>query len=186
MAPSSRAATARRAAWVAGLVATSASCRDLSGFSTGGGSFEGPVVGADFVLTGVGGTTDAGVATRLCLTLDADHLQDVPGALSTSDGLFRSARMRTIPQIWHDPLSTLTFGEGRVKNLVYVVTAGRPLADGGTDVFAVVSLMQSGNVEVRLLHGAPPTPPAGAQPASNGGNLFAVFLLERQSTPCSY
>jgi hypothetical protein len=156
-----------------------AACRDLSGFSTGGGSFEGQVVQADFVRAGVDSTT------RLCVTLDTDHLQDAPGALSTSDGRFQRVAMRPIPQLWQDPLSTLTFGEGRVKNLVYVVTASTPYADGnGNDAFVVVSLMQSGDVEVRLLRGAPGL--AGEGGTATGGNVFAVFDLTRQQTPCSY
>jgi hypothetical protein len=172
------------AASVLGLTPALVACRDLSSFTTSGGSFEGAVVSADFVRAGV----DA--STRLCLTLNADHLQDAPGVLSTSDGRFHSVAMRTIPQIWQDPLSTLTFGEGRLKNLVYVLSASQPFADGnGSDVFAVVSLMQSGGVEVRLLRGAPPSVPVkpdAAAPAPPGGNLFAVFALSRQSAPCSY
>jgi hypothetical protein len=165
-----------------------ASCRDLSGFSTAhGGSYEGSIIGADFIRAGVPATTDGGAPNRMCLTLDTDHLQDTPGALSTTDGMFRAAPMRTVPQIWHDPLSTLSFGEGRLKNLIYVVTASAPLADGGTEVFAVVSLMQSGDVEVRLLHGAPRMLQDAAAPMPNGGNLFAVFTLQRDSKkPCSY
>lgn len=167
--------------------AGAAACRDLSGFSTAkGGSYEGTIIGADFIRAGIPATTDGGAATRMCLTLDTDHLQDAPGALSLSDGLFQRTPMRTIPQVWEDPLSTLAFGEGRVKNLVYVVTASTPLADGGTDVFAVVSLMQSGNIEVRLLHGAPRLTQDGGAPLPDGGNLFAVFTLQRASTSCSY
>ena len=164
----------------AALLLGSTGCRDLSGFTTNGGSYEGPVVAADFVRAGVD------MSTSLCLTLDTNHLQDTPGDLSTSDGRFHAVPMRTIPQIWQDPLSTLSFGEGRLKNLLYVVTASTPFADGnGNDVFAVVSLMQSGNVEVRLLRGAPGTVADGA-PSPTGGNLFAVFSLSRETTPCSY
>jgi hypothetical protein len=164
----------------AALLAGSAGCRDLSGFTTAGSSYEGPVVAADFVRAGVD------MSTRLCLTLDTDHLQDAPGALSTNDGRFHAVPMRTIPQFWQDPLSTLSFGEGRLKNLIYVVTASTPFADGnGNDVFAVVSLMQSGNVEVRLLRGAPGGATDGA-PSPTGGNVFAVFSLSRQQIPCSY
>ncbi len=159
---------------------TCGGCRDLSGFSTAGGSFEGPVVQASFVLAGVDPTT------RMCITLNTDHLQDAPGALSTSDGRFQAAAMRPIPQLWQDPLSTFTFGEGRVKNLLYVVRASTPYADGnGNDAFIVVSLMQSGGVEVRLLRGAP-GPSGDGGGASSGGNVFAVFDLTRQKTPCSY
>ncbi len=98
-----------RTVLVTALLPGALACRDLSGFTTNGGSYEGAVVSADFVRAGIGPTA------RLCLTLDADHLQDTPGSVWTSDGLFTAAPMRTIPQIWHDPLSTLSFGEGRTE-----------------------------------------------------------------------
>src|SRR5580704_7140198 len=184
MAPTSRAA---RAALLL-AAASGASCHDISSFSTGSGSFEGPIVNVS--LAGIPATIDGGASgatpTRLCLTLDTNALQGSPGDLSTNDGLFHASPMLSIPQIWLDPLSTLNFGEGRIKNLIYVVSATMPLADGGTDVFAIVSLMQSGNVEVRLLRGAPPPSATldGSVSATSGGNLFAVFELTRQSTPC--
>ena len=161
-----------------------AACRDLSSFSTGSGSYQGLAVGAtspSFVLAGL----DAG--TSLCLTLDTNHLQDNPGSIWTSDGLFSAVPLRPIPQIWQDPLSTLSFGEGRVKNLVYVATASVPFADGnGNDVLFVVSLMQSGNVEVRMMRGAPGLVPEGGTAATSGGNLFAVFELARQPAACGF
>jgi hypothetical protein len=165
----------------AALLAGAAGCRDLSSFTTGrGNSYEGLVVAADFVRAGVD------PSTRLCLTIDTDHLQDAPGTLSTNDGRLHAVPMRTIPQIWQDPLSTLSFGEGRLKNLVYMATASTPIADGnGNDVLVIVSLMQSGDVEVRLLRGAQAGATDGA-PSTTGGNLFAVFDLSRQSVPCSY
>jgi hypothetical protein len=163
-----------------------AACRDISGFSTHGDRFEGAVVDGDFVRTGV----DAG--TTLCLTLDTDHLEDGPGNLWTSDGRFAMTPLRPIPQLWHDPLSTLSFGEGRLRNLLYVVAATMPYGDGdGNDVLAVVSLMQSGGVEVRLLRGAPGSlavapdvSDAGASGSSPIENVFAVFTLSRQPGPC--
>jgi hypothetical protein len=158
-----------------------AGCRDLSSFTTGSDRYEGAVVQGDFVRAGVD------PSTTICLTLDTDHLQDGPGALSTSDGRFHTAALRPIPQIWHDPLSTLSFGEGRLKNLVYVASATTPFSDGnGNDVLAVVSLMQSGDVEVRLIRGAPGLAPDGGATTASGGNLFAVFDLVRQQGPCSY
>ena len=156
------------------LLATLVGCRDLSGFSTNGDRYDGEVVGAGFVLAGMQ------PGTHLCLSLDTDHLQDQPGALSTDDGLFAHVPLRPIPQLWHDPLSTLSFGEGRLKNLVYVAAAST-----GDDVFVVVSLMQSGGIEVRLLRGAPAVSQDGGQ-APSGGNLFAVFDLSRDTGPCSY
>lgn len=150
-------------------------CRDLSGFSTTDGDrYQGAVVNAGFVLAGMDKDTQA------CVTLDTDHLQDQPGTIATSDGMFPHVALRPIPQIWHDPLSTLTFGEGRLKNLVYVAKS----ADG--DVFVVISLMQSGDVEVRLLRGAPGISPDGSANGASGGNLFAVFSLSREQGPCSF
>lgn len=155
-----------------------AACRDLSGFSTAGTDdvFEGSVVSAGFVLAGVEPNT------KLCLTIDTNHLQDGPGAISTSDGMFAKTPLRPIPQIWHDPLSTLSFGEGRIKNLVYVAAS-----NASEDVFVVVSLMQSGSIEARLLRGAPGLPrDSGLLPAAGAGNIFAVFELPRQEGPCSF
>ena len=150
-------------------------CRDLSGFSTTDGDrYDNPVVNAGFVLAGIQ------PGTTLCLTIDTDHLQDAPGAISTDDGMFHKVPLRPIPQIWHDPLSTLSFGEGRLKNLIYVATS-----TAGDDVFVVVSLMQDGDIEVRLLRGAPSLPATTAA-ATSGGNLFAVFDLTRKTGPCSY
>ena len=181
MSPRGRAGWPELAA-VAGLLGSG--CRDLSGFTTGPGeSYEGTVFDADFVRVGV----DAG--TSLCLTLNANLLEDAPGLLSTSDGRFHAAPLRPIPQVWHDPLSTFTFGEGRTKNLLYVATATTPFADGnGGDVMTVVSLMQSGAVEVRLLRGAPVAAGDGGPAVSTSAqqNVFAVFSLARKETPCSY
>jgi hypothetical protein len=151
-------------------------CRDLSNFTTLGDSYEGCVVKGAFVRAGI----DPSAA--LCLTIDANHLQDLPGTISSNDGRFDGAALRPIPQIWHDPLSTLSFGEGRLKNLLYVATPNAPLDGGSGDVFVVVSLMQSGDVEVRLLRGAP----NGTSPAGAEANLFAVFDLMRKHGPCSF
>jgi hypothetical protein len=160
---------------IAACALASLACRDLSGFSTtDGDSYEGQVVNASFVLAGMGPNT------KLCLTLDADHLQDTPGNVWTNDGTFSKTPMRPIPQIWHDPLSTFSFGDGRIKNLLYVSTSS-----AGSDIFVVVSLMQSGDIEVRLLRGAPGvTAPADASAPES--NIFAVFSLARQENACSF
>jgi hypothetical protein len=155
-------------------------CRDLSGFNTNGGSYQGAVIAAPFVLAGI-----ANSSTTLCLTLDTNHLQDTPGSIWTSDGRFMGSPMRSIPQIWQDPLSTFQFGDGRLKNMMYMARATVPFDDGdGNDVLTVVSLMQSGDIEVRLIRGAPILAgDGGAGPAMQ--NVFAIFDLTKQSSPCS-
>src|SRR5690606_28853105 len=109
-------------------------------------------------------------------------LQSAPGVVTTSDGRFRDAPLRPIPQLWHDPLSSLSFGDGRLKNLVYVATATDDA--GASDATVVVSLMQSGEVEVRVLRSAPQ---ADAAPAPTGAPppLFAVFRLQRREGACA-
>jgi hypothetical protein len=157
-----------RASLLFGILVAVAACRDNSRFSSHGDRFEGPVVQGSFVRAGFAENV------KMCLTLDTDHLQDTPGTISTSDGRLKSVPLRPIPQIWHDPLSTLSFGDGRTQNLVY---AAAP-ADV-QDVMVVVSLMQSDNIEVRLVRGAPE--------ADGGTNnsVFAVFNLEKQPGPCA-
>jgi hypothetical protein len=159
------------------LVVLVTACRDLSRFSSHGDRFEGGVVKGSFVRSGIP------ESASMCLTLDTGHLQDAPGTITTNDGRFRDTPLRPIPQIWHDPLSTLQFGDGRVQNLVYVAA---PTSDGGDaqDIIAIVSLLQSDHVEVRLLRGGPQVdasaPPPGAPP------VFGVFGLDRLPGPCSF
>ncbi len=153
-----------------------AGCPDLSRYATDSNrQYVGCVVPASFVLAGVP------PATQLCLTLDTNHLQDSPGAVTTTDGLFQSTPLRPIPQIWSDPLSSLTFGEGRAKNLIYAAT---PASDAGAlDVTVVVSLLSGGGVEVRLLRGAPPLGDAGQ--GAGPPPIFAVFPLKLEPGACA-
>ncbi len=146
-------------------------CNDPTRFSSDGDHFEGAVVGSGFVRSNVAD------GTRLCLTLDATKLQDGPGTLTTSDGRFKDAPLRPIPQAWHDPISTMSFGEGREKNLVYAVSPEASV-DASGDVFAVVSLLSSGAIEVRLLRSAPGGP-SGSQA------IFGVFSLQRTPGACA-
>ena len=158
-----------------------AACRDVSRFSSRGDRFEGGIVKGSFVRANIA------EETRMCLTLDTDHLQDAPGTITTTDGRFQRAALRPIPQIFHDPLSTLEFGDGRVQNLVYAA-APRAVDAGDAevqDVLVVVSLMQSEHVEVRVVRGAPQSD-AGPPPAGAASPVFGVFNLERQPGPCAF
>lgn len=177
----------RRAATLAASI-TAASlfgCHEVSDFSTSsGGSYQGSITGAHFVRTGIG------ASVRMCLAIDADRLQDAPGTISTSDGLFQKAALRPIPQFWQDPLSTFNFGEGRIQNVLYVASenaadTGTPLGASG-DVFVVLSFMVAGTIEVRLLRGAPGAPAAGDDGGAGPPSLFGVFSLTRESGSCPF
>jgi hypothetical protein len=150
-----------------------AGCKDVRHYSSFGDHYEGTVVDSAFVRAGVL------AGTKACVVLDAEHLQDAPGTLTTSDGRFRNTSLRVVPQIWHDSLSTLSFGEGRRRNDVYVAT---PRDAREPDVTVFVSLMSDGGIEVRLLRGAP-FPDGGAGSAEP---LFGVFTLLRQDGLCTF
>jgi hypothetical protein len=162
------------------LCIPSMACRDLDGFSTAsGGHYEGPIVGASFVRTGLGATD------KMCLLLDTDHLEDSPGTISTDDGFLRATSLRPVPQLWQDPLSTFNFGEGRIKNMLYVARGAASDAGPAGDVVVVLSLMVSGDIEVRLLRGAPVASGENETPAGPT-NVFGVFALSRSSGSCSF
>jgi hypothetical protein len=158
-------------------------CRDVSRFSSKAGDhYEGDVVKGSFVRAGL--VEDA----KMCLLLDAGHLQDAPGTFSTSDGRFKDVLLRPIPQIWHDPLSTMTFGAGRSQNLVYVASpspSATATASEAQDVMVFLSLMDDGGLEVRLVRGAPGTD-SGAPAASSASPMFGVFTLDRRDGACSF
>lgn len=156
-------------------------CADNARWSTETGeSFCGVVTSASFVRAGIP------EGTKMRLELDAERLQSAPGRLWTtpfvSGEKLTAAELRVIPQLLHDPLSTLNFGEGRVKNAIAI--ADLPTVEPGrapTQLMIVVSLLQSGDVEVRLIRGASPGSAGGPEPA---GQLFGVFRLQRQKGDC--
>jgi hypothetical protein len=101
--------------------------------------------------------------------------------------MFAETPLRPIPQLLHDPLLTLTFGEGREKNLLFAAVPVEP--DRGPAVTAVISLMHSGDAEVRILRGAgdgtEPPPSADGGTSLDGPPLFGVFSpLRRKKSTC--
>lgn len=157
------------------VLALGLGCTDTSKWtSEPGESWCGEVTGASFVRAGMP------EHTKMRLELDADSLQNAPGRVWTtafdSGERLAGARLRVVPQLLHDPLSTLQFGEGRVKNAIAIADL-----DSRSQVFVVVSLLQSGDVEVRLLRGASP---GSAPVAGEPSQLFGVFRLERGKGTC--
>ena len=159
-----------------------AGCKDIDRFSTDPGeSYCGKIVSASIVRRGF--------SSSICMrmTFDARHVNDHPGTLWTDDGMFAATALRPIPQLSHDPLLTLTFGEGREKNFLFAADPAE--SERGPTVTAVISLMHSGDAEVRLLRGAaregePPLAP-DAGPGIDGPPLFGVFSpLRRQKGAC--
>ncbi|MEY2929499.1 MAG: hypothetical protein RL033_248 [Pseudomonadota bacterium] len=183
----SRAAAGLRWGKAAGLCVLAAlGCRDLDRFDTGeSGAYCGKIVDGAFTRSGF----NAGLGMRL--TLDIDALQSAPGTLSTDDretgpcapqALLEGAPLRVTPALFADPLSLLEFGATRDHNFVAWVES----ACQGS-MLAVVSLMHTGDTEVRLLR---PGTPSGADTSGTDtlrtdtpGN-FGVFQLRR--TDCEF
>jgi hypothetical protein len=155
-------------------------CSETGRFSTAAGeSYCGTVVAASFVRAGVP------LGAKMRLQLDADALQKTPGRLWTTEiapaasgpGEALSGEvLASIPQLAHDPLSTLSFGEGRVKNVIAVAKTGP------RQMMVVISLLQSGEVEVRLIRGTSP----GSLPAATDDppQIFGVFRLSKEKGDC--
>jgi hypothetical protein len=105
---------------------------------------------------------------------------DASDGLCASGGtvLFDNAPLRAIPELDHDPLSTLEFGEGRDYNFFGWVDS----TCQGT-MLSLISLMRSDAIEVRLLKPAA-MPPAEAQAEHRPG--FALFTLSRKNEGCGF
>ena len=153
------------------LTLTVAGCRSLDRFDTGAdGAYCGSIIDSPFTRRGF----EPGLQLRL--TLDIDALRVNPGTLTTSDaaeGLcapaptFDAARLHVTEELFADPLSLLEFGSTRDHNfLAWVDTTCQGSA------LAVISLMKTGDVEVRLLR-------RGLSPDAETPGDFAVFQLER-------
>jgi hypothetical protein len=148
-------------------------CRDLGRFDTGEtGAYCGTIIDSPFTRSGF----EPGIGLRL--TLDTDAMAIAPGTLSTNDTAppgpcsplpeFSNAPLRVTPQLFADPLSQLEFGSTRDHNFMAWVDS-----NCRSSALAVVSLMHTGDVEVRLLRrgdAALDQPPV---------DQFGVFQLER-------
>jgi hypothetical protein len=172
---------AKRGFWLAALAAA-CGCRDVSRFSTAPGeAYCGPIVQGEFVRQGFSSSV------RLRMTFNADLVgqYDLPGQITTEDGLLRDVWMRPIPQVAHGPLSTLNFGEARENNLVLAVDPSDPTR--GPTIIAILSLLRDGDAEVRLMRGAPPLGPATVS-AADGLQLFGVFspLHKQPAEKCGF
>lgn len=167
--PSPRLAARAALLWL-GLSAT-LGCRDLDRFDTGEtGAYCGAIIDGDFTRRGF----DAGLGMRV--TLDIPALQLAPGTLTTNDAetgqctplpLFDHAPFQVTQQLFSDPLSLLEFGATRDHNFLAWVDS---TCQGSA--LAVVSLMHTGDVEVRLLRRGEPA-------ETPGPGDFGVFQLQR-------
>jgi len=156
----------------------SCACTNIGDFSTGTGEcYRGEIVDASFVRTGF----EAG--TQLSMTLDTNALGDGQGSAGviwTSDGRFTASSISQMAELAHDSLSQFQFPGGRVRNyLVYVVAADKVPA------MLVISLMENGIVEARLMRQAMTVCPLGEDDCASPVTfepLFGLFRLDIDDT----
>jgi hypothetical protein len=188
---------ARSALFVLGLSLGTLSCRDLSRFDTHGeldaycGELvSGPSFNDGFLPDGVPKVLKAKLTLETsALSTYSDNKATQPGRLWTNDAdsglcaaigkpLFRNSPLRGIPQVDHDSLATMSFGEGHDEDFF----AWTDSTCQGT-MLAVVSLLRKGDVELRLFK--PARLPATDAPAEERPG-FAMFYLQRQKKGCGF
>jgi hypothetical protein len=172
------------------LAATSWSCRSLDRFDTpGDAAFCGQLVNGPTFTDGFVADKQIAALMQMKLKLDTSQLSAFSnneavrlGFLSSNDAdaglcsaqnlpLFNSSPLRAIPQLDHDSLATLSFGEGHDEDFF----AWSDSTCQGT-MLALVSLLRKGDVELRLFKPAA-LPPPGAGPDQRPG--YALFYLHR-------
>lgn len=179
-----------------GLLLTTLSCRNLERFDTKGNeAYCGQLVSAPDFHDGFVPDGLPELLLTMKLTLDTSQLSSYSagkttqvGALSSNDAdlgfcseggqaLFESSPVRGIPQLDHDTLSTLSFGEGHDEDFF----AWTDSTCQGT-MLAVVSLLRKGDVELRLFK--PAALSAGATPDKRPG--YGLFYLKRDREGCGF
>lgn len=165
-----------------GLLSTSG-CRELARFELDEGqAYCGSIVSTPVFHEGFI-PTDSPPVLRLKFYLDIDNLTTRPGRLTSDDAerglckdaggaLFDDAELRTIEQVLHDPISELSFGEGQEHSVFSYVDS----TCQGT-MLALVSLMRSGDLELRLFKPMPLSAD-NAPPKERSG--YALFHLKRR------
>lgn len=158
-------------------------CRDLERFDTKRGeAYCGTLVAPTESSEGFDFAGNPVVPLSLALTLDTDSLENHPGRLRSNDAgfgpckpraLFEDAPLRILRKALGDRISSLHLGDDHEDDLLAYVDS----TCSGSMV-AVLSLMQNGQVELRLLRPAPERPTSDATQQAR----FGVFALSRQKT----
>lgn len=171
-----------RGAYAVGLMAVALGCSDLDDFRTDGNEvFRGQIAGSEisesgdseppFIRSGFPSYTE------MDLRFDPHLVDTEPGAITTrdtvdqSDGHFGNTALEPIRPLAHDPLTQYTFpGGGRVRNYIF----GAHIADEPRSALVFISLMEDGDIEVRVI-----APSATSAQGEAIEELFGVFRLKR-------
>ncbi len=167
---------------LAALVSATLGCSELERYDTKPGeAYCGNIVGAEFIRTPErqGGFSQE---LRARITLDMNQERGPQLVLTTSDlsgpcaplPSFDDAALVLVPELTSDPLSQLSFGDGRDHNFM-----GWLESSCRGPVLAVVSLMNDSELELRLLR-PPVETEVGPRPA------FALFRTKLSTGSCGF
>lgn len=159
------------------LALSALGCQKLDRFdTTDGQAYCGSVVGAQFILTP---PSEGGFQRTLLMRaeIDTNLLNTTPAWITTDDAkdgpcepqpTFDEAPVRVTPEILEDSMSLMTFEDGRDHNLI-----GWAQSTCRGPMLTIVTLLETDEVEVRLLKPAPIPTVDGERDA------FALFALKR-------
>jgi hypothetical protein len=171
-------------------------CRDLDRFDTRNGeTYCGSLVGQGDISTGFEEPGWVGTSNKptLSLSLNTSDLfrkAGVPAMITSNDAafgpcapdrpLFDKAKVRTIPKSLGDRLSSMSLGEDHEQDVATFVDS---TCSGS--MLGILSLIQSGDVELRLLRPVPEW--SGDAPAPPEATArFGLFALAKTKSGCGF
>jgi hypothetical protein len=138
------------AAFLGSLALFCAACGDLSEFK---GKFSGNIVAGNFVRSCFAAGTKAQLRfdPERAVYPAAEQKPSERNLLTTEDGTFDATVLEPIAALPNDPLSELDFpGPHRLRNYILLARPNKgPLA--GQDATVVVSLLEGGRIELRII-----------------------------------
>jgi hypothetical protein len=175
----------RRLMLTGSLALLSAACGDLSEFK---GNFDGGIIAGNFVRSCFSADTSARLKfdPERAVYPAADQKPSERNRLTTSDGAFTDTVLEPIAALPNDPLSELDFpGPHRLRNYLLLARPSEgPLV--GQDATVVVSLLDGGRIEVRVIgrtaltdEACPDEFNSEATEPSRIREYFGIFRLKR-------
>lgn len=137
-------------------------CVDVRSYE---GSWSGDIVTSEGVRVGFSRDTEVEE-----LYLEEVTLRSMTGSLTTSDGTFFAAPLKTVSGFANDALASLTFDGAPLRSYILYAPVGGgeaapPASAAGILATVVVSLFTDDHLELRVLR---------------GNELFGVFPLQRK------
>ncbi|HYP89226.1 MAG TPA: hypothetical protein VEQ59_13760 [Polyangiaceae bacterium] len=180
-----------------GTLLMTLSCRELQRFDTPNGEvYCGDLVSGDTFTDGFVRDREPQKLRMMLSKLDTSQLSaysmdnkvGTPARLASNDkstglcsgqghALFEDSQMRAIPQVDHDAIASMTFGEGHDEDFF----AWTDSTCQGT-MLGVVSLLRNNDIELRLFKPAAQPDPKALADKRPG---FALFYLKRHPDPAS-